>query len=248
MQDLHTHTYFSDGTCSVEEMVVSAIEKGLSCIGFTDHSYTDFDVSFCIPEEKLEEYRQAVAACKEKYGDKIQVLCGVEQDFFATYSAAGYDYAIGSVHYVKAQDAYIPVDNTAKHILEGTEKYFAGDIYGLLEKYFETVAEFANNPDITIVGHFDVVSKFNEPTPLFDTQNPRYIAAWKKAAQALIAAGKIFEINTGAMARGYRTAPYPAQDMIDFIREKGGKLCLGSDSHATGTVGYQFEKYAHLCK
>lgn len=248
MQDLHTHTYFSDGACSPEKMVVSAIEKGLSCIGFTDHSYTDFDLSFCIQKEQLEAYRQAVFACKEKYAGKIRVLYGVEQDYFATNSAADYDYAIGSVHYVKAQDAYIPVDNTAKHITDGAEKYFAGDIYALLEAYFETVADFAKNPDITIVGHFDVVSKFNEPAPLFDTQNPRYIAAWQKAADRLIAAGKVFEINTGAIARGYRTAPYPAQDMIDFIRSRGGKLCLGSDSHNADTIAYQFEKYAHLCK
>lgn len=248
MQDLHTHTYYSDGACSPEEMVVSAIEKGLSCIGFSDHSYTDFDGSFCIPEDKVEAYRQAVVACKEKYKDKIQVLCGMEQDFYASLPAIGYDYVIGVMHYVKAGEHYIPVDNTAQHIIDGTEKYFGGDIYALLEKYYEDVALLARDEAVDIVGHFDVVSKFNEPKPLFDIHNPRYVAAWQRAAEALIAAGKTFEINTGAMARGYRTTPYPHPEIINFILDRGGKLCLGSDSHHAETIAFRFENYAHLCK
>ena len=41
--DLHAHTNFCDGKNSPEEMVKSAIEKGLKKIGLVVHSYTDFD-------------------------------------------------------------------------------------------------------------------------------------------------------------------------------------------------------------
>ncbi|MEA3505949.1 MAG: PHP domain-containing protein [Elusimicrobiota bacterium] len=39
--DLHIHTTYSDGTCSPEEVVKIAKEKGLSAIAITDHDITD---------------------------------------------------------------------------------------------------------------------------------------------------------------------------------------------------------------
>ena len=37
MIDLHMHTYYSDGTCSVREILEEAEEKHLECISITDH-------------------------------------------------------------------------------------------------------------------------------------------------------------------------------------------------------------------
>ena len=39
--DLHTHTLFSDGSCTPEELVSYAKEKGLFAIALTDHDTTD---------------------------------------------------------------------------------------------------------------------------------------------------------------------------------------------------------------
>ena len=38
--DLHTHSNYSDGTCSTEELVTLAAEKGLAAIALTDHDTT----------------------------------------------------------------------------------------------------------------------------------------------------------------------------------------------------------------
>jgi histidinol-phosphatase (PHP family) len=51
----------------------------------------------------------------------------------------------------------------------------------------------------------------------------------------------VFEINTGAMAKGYRTSPYPAEDQIKYIQNKGGILVLSSDSHSTDTICHAFD-------
>ena len=80
MRDLHTHSYYSDGKASPEEMVLAAIEKGLAEIGISDHSYTFFDESYCVKKDKIAAYKKEIAALKEKYKGKISVLCGVEQD------------------------------------------------------------------------------------------------------------------------------------------------------------------------
>lgn len=35
--DLHVHSHYSDGTCSIEELIQQAKEKGLDCFALTDH-------------------------------------------------------------------------------------------------------------------------------------------------------------------------------------------------------------------
>ena len=44
--DLHTHSRFSDGTCSVEEILHKAEEMGLSAVALTDHNNVDGLESF----------------------------------------------------------------------------------------------------------------------------------------------------------------------------------------------------------
>ena len=94
-----------------------------------------------------------------------------------------------------------------------------------------------------IIGHFDLVSKFIEVDPAFDVKHPRYVKAWQQAADELLKTGKPFEMNTGAMSRGYRTEPYPAKDIRDYIRAHGGKLIMSSDAHAKENITYGFKEW-----
>ena len=229
--DLHVHSTFSDGKNTPEEMVLAAIEKGMECIGFSDHSYAVEDLDFCITEENIEVYRKTVAELKEKYKDQIRILCGIEQDLYADLPAEGYDYVIGSVHRVKVGDAYVCVDHTPKIFADGVKCYFGGDYYSLAEEYFRAVAQLADMDRIDIIGHFDLLTKFNEGGKFFDESHPRYVAAWKAAADRLLPKKIPFEINTGAISRGYRTQPYPAAPIREYIRANGGGFILSSDSH-----------------
>ena len=246
LSDFHVHTTFSDGKSTAEEVVIAATQKGMDTLGFSDHSFTPFDTSYCTPEEKLPLYRAEIARLKEKYADKIRILCGIEQDFYSVTGTSDYDYAIGSVHYIRAGDDYIPVDYTMQYLLDGAQKHFGGDIYALCEEYYRTVGQLAQRTDIAFVGHFDLITKFNEEMPMIDTNNARYVAAWQKAALQLIAAGLPFEVNMGAIAKGRRTTPYPAAPIADFIRARGGKFLLSSDSHKAENLCFEFDKWAQV--
>ena len=101
IRDLHTHTLYSDGRATPEEMILAAIEKGLGEIGISDHVYTFFDESYCMKKERTGEYLAEIAALREKYADKITVKCGIEYDAYSTEPTAPFDYAIGSAHYLK---------------------------------------------------------------------------------------------------------------------------------------------------
>ena len=238
-RDLHTHTCFSDGANTPEEMIQAAIDLGMSEIGISDHSYLSFDCDYTLQADRLDDYKTEILRLKEKYKDKIEVRLGIEQDYFSDFPAEGYEYVIGSVHYVKADGVCYAVDNTPE-IMEEAAAAFGGDYYALAESYFETVADVVNKTNCDIIGHFDLLSKFNEHYHLFDESDPRYIKAWQKAADRLIETGKPFEINTGAISRGYRTDAYPSKAMRAYIKARGGKFILSSDSHRKDTLMYAF--------
>lgn len=236
-RDLHMHTCFSDGNNTPEEMVVAAIAAGLDEVGISDHSYTSFDDSYCLGADKLAAYRAEIERLRETYRDKITVRCGIEQDYYSDAPAEGFDYVIGSVHYVKAGKDCIPVDLDADTVRAAVEKYYSGDVYAFAEEYYRTVGDVVRRTGATIVGHLDLITKFNEQTPVFDERHPRYVAAWKAAADSLLACGVPFEINFGAMSRGYRTSPYPSTEICDYLRANGAQFVLSSDSHSAEFVG-----------
>ena len=86
------------------------------------------------------------------------------------------------------------------------------------------------------MGHFDLIAKFNEGDKLFDTGHPRYVAAAMAALDRLAERDVICEINTGAMSRGYRSAPYPAPALLRAMRERNIPICVTGDSHSAAAL------------
>lgn len=238
LTDLHVHTTYCDGVNTPEEMVLSAIEKGMECLGFSAHSYTFFDESYCMT--KTYEYKREINRLKEKYKDKIKILCGTEQDFYSKEPTDDYDYVIGSVHYLKVNDKYIPIDESEEILKDAVKKYFDGDFYKMADEYYNTVANIKN---ADIIGHFDLITKFNEQNRIFNEKDERYVKSYKKALDILLKQDVLFEINTGAISRGYRTTPYPNPDILEYIRKNGGKTILSSDAHDKDGLMFGFEKY-----
>lgn len=245
-KDLHMHTAYCDGKDTPEDMVLSAVDKGLDTVGISSHSYTFFDESYCMQKEDIPRYIAELRYLRAKYFDRIHVLCGVEQDYYSDYPTDEFDYIIGSVHYIRVGDEYIPVDESVEILRAAVQKHFGGDVYALCELYFDTVSDVVEKTRCDIIGHFDLISKFIEREPLFDTEHPRYVKAWKAAADRLVTYDVPFEINTGAISRGYRTQPYPDEEMIAYIKAKGGRLILSSDAHSKENIAYIFEKYEVL--
>lgn len=239
LSDFHTHTTFSDGKNTAEEMVLHAIAMGLSAIGISDHASGDNDYS--MKKEDILSYRREVTRLKEKYQGQIEVLLGIELDADGIDTSAPYDYAIASVHHmtVAGKDYCIDLspDETRRMLTEG----FGGDFDSLAEAYFEKLTNYALSSGANIVGHFDLLTKFSEVGIPFDTESPRYKAAWQAALSAL-ADRMVFEINTGAISRGYRTSPYPAFPILQELYARGGKVVLSGDAHSAAAICGHFDK------
>ena len=248
LQDFHIHSAFCDGENSPEELVLSAIEKGLARIGICVHSPVAFDSGYFAEEEQFPVFQKELARLKDKYKDKIEVLCGIELDLFSDVDVSGFDYVIGSLHYVEADGEFFSVDDTYEKLEEGCRRHFGGDYLAVAERYYQTVAQVAEKTGCDIIGHFDIVAKFNAGNRLFDENDPRYAAAWKAAADRLIASGTPFEINTGGMSREYRSVPYPAPPILDYLALHGARFILSSDAHSADDIAADFEQFAQFCE
>ena len=237
----HTHSTYCDGNDSLEQMVLAAIDKGFDILGFSGHSYTFFDEEYCMTKENTARYQADIASLKEKYAGKIQLLSGIEQDMYSSEPTGCYDYVLGSAHYVKNGSRYLAVDNSRQQFMGQINELYGGDCYAFCEDYFAQISSLYERTGCHIIGHFDLVTKFNEGSALFDESHPRYREAAETAAKKLISAGVPFEINTGAVAKKLRTSPYPAPWLCDFITENGGRFILSSDCHSRMLLDFGFE-------
>ena len=246
--DFHVHTTFCDGKDSAEDMVLAAIKVGMKKLGFSGHSYTPFDEEPCMSPEGTQLYKQEISRLKAKYRGQIEILCGTECDYYSDIDTQDYDYLIGSVHYLKSGDTFRHVDNTPEMLQQAIDDSFGGDPYAMVEGYYSLVADVVRKTHADIIGHFDLVTKLNAGNRFFDEDNPRYIEAALSAADSLLKTGKPFEINTGAISKGYRDFPYPSLRILKYIAERGGSVILSSDSHRKETLMFDFPKYEELAR
>ena len=247
----HTHTNFCDGKNTAEEMTLAAIEKGFVSLGFSGHSPMYYDADWTMNKDNVTDYISDVKRVKELYKDKIDVLCGIELDAdFSDISLADFDYSIASVHQLHGEGKIYSIDLSPDELSEAVEVIFDGDWYKMSEYYFKTLAEFAVSGDYDVVGHFDLITKFNGQTPLFDEENATYKSQAIKAIDEIIdkKPNMLFEVNTGAMYRKGNPKPYPAEFMMKHINKRGGLITITSDSHCCESLDFAFEQMVDYCK
>ncbi|MBD5163045.1 MAG: histidinol-phosphatase [Oscillibacter sp.] len=248
-QNLHTHTIFGDGKHTPEEMALGAIRAGCRSLGFSEHSPMPPEADpdkWAMQAEREAEYRAEVLRLKKVYQDRLEIYLGLELDADSPMPREPYDYLIGSVHGIWKDGCCLPVDASPESFAKSVREHFSGDYYAFAAACFQREAELAGRVGRQIVGHFDSVTKFNEGGRFFDEDAPRYRNAALEALEALMEHDVIFEINTGAISRGYRTVPYPAPFLLRAIREKGGRICITSDTHHAETVACAFPQAAAL--
>ncbi len=102
--DLHMHTTWSDGTLSVKEMALQALQRRHEWIVITDHSRS-LGVANGLSIERLREQAHEVRQANEELAGKIRVLHGTEMDIKADGTLdypddvlAELDFVIASLH------------------------------------------------------------------------------------------------------------------------------------------------------
>lgn len=247
----HTHSSFCDGTNTPEEMVREALKKGFLHLGFSGHM--DPGVRMDFPS-----YDAEIRRLQECYADQIEILRGAEIDSITGPDCApNVEYRIGSTHFIPIPDSIlwqetcalseiqeggqngdqiIGMDGDPMKLREDCKTYYQGDFYALARDYYRFEADVVNRTRPTFIGHFDIVSRFNdlpweEGGHFLDETNPAYLVPAKDALEKLVSYQIPFELNLGAYNRGRKAEPYPRRELLGTLHELGGEILLSSDAH-----------------
>ena len=247
LADFHTHSTFDDGKSTLAEMAAAARALGLIRLGFSGHSYCPGQEDFCTPRDQVQAYLTAARALQRKYAGQMEIFVGMELDLYGE-RPEGLDYRIGSVHSLSQNGVLCSVDESPEASRRTVEEQFGGDWYRYTDAYFDLVAQLPEKTDCDWIGHFDLVSKFNQQDPCFDEESPRYLRRALEVLEYLAGRGVCLEINTGAVTRGYRAEPYPSRPLLRRWRELGGELVLNSDAHHVSHLCGRFQETEEMLK
>lgn len=254
--NFHTHTLFCDGKNTAEEMVIAAINKGFSVLGFSGHSMFPFGGKWHIAPKEFSLYIEEINRLKEKYAEKIKIFCGFECDYYPSltcpdkefYKELKPDFLIGSVHYIAKNKMHYAVDSFTDRVKRGLDIIYKGDGKQAVIDYFEAQKEMLNYGSFDILGHPDLIRKRNDELHFFDPEEKWYKDVLKDFAKAVKKADVIAEINTGGKARGCTKDFYPSDFLLELFYNQGIPICINSDAHNTELIDFGIEEAVNLAR
>lgn len=251
--DNHNHSEFSfDGKkTSVESSAMSAKDKGLGGICFSDHC--DFYVppmkaSFedLVPEYfNVTEQQAEIDRVQELCGNDFKILKGIEIGMYeecheqirVTLNDNDFDQIVASVHYIDQTDPYYGGFYDGKDWKQA---------YG---RYLETIyREMTWLQDFDIMAHYDYVARY-APYTQASILYRDFSDILDEMFRYLISEGKALEINTKSYQNYNGRTPRLDTELLLRYKDMGGEIIsLGSDSHDPIRTGDKFGHYAALLK
>ncbi len=247
-QNLHTHTCYCDGKNTPEEVIQAARKQGFDSIGFSGHSYTSYEGEYCMQPDQTIAYCEHIRRLQAEWGEEFPIFCGLEFDMYSDTPQEGYDYLIGSVHYIKKDGQIWGFDRSQQEVAELIHTVFGGDGMAYAVSYYETLAQLPEYGKFDIIGHPDIICKHSDAVEFFDETDPTYRHAVTEALEALRGKIPLFEVNTGAISRGYRKTPYPSPYLLDELKRLGFGAVVSSDCHDCRYLDQSFPDAFELLK
>ncbi len=236
--DYHIHTRYSDGRSSPEEYIFSAIDAGLSEIGFSDHLNLFKEAEDWIMNpanvplyiSHIEQLRTETNDIKIKTGLEVDFFEGRESEIREFLAQLPLDFIIGSVHY-----------QGDKTVDLGPEFYEGKNIDILYETYFDTVVAAVSSGMFDIIGHCDLIRIYGY-RPSTDLEH-----CYRKLAKEMHKQDVVFEVNTNGRNRPIADF-YPDRRYLHVFREEKVPVCVNSDAHMPARVGQYFEEAYELLR
>lgn len=247
LSNAHTHTTYCDGQSTAREQLDAARKLGFVSLGFSGHAMQGFDWQYCMSAEGQQAYLNEICRLRDEAAQSgIRVYAGLEQDALTpdvekAKNRSAFDYIIGSAHYFPEPlgDQWVAVDGSPELLKRYIDLHFDGDAIAMAQAYFSIHAAAVERDRPDFIGHFDLVRKSAARIGL-DTSDGAYRRAALDALARARKGCRVLEVNTGNIARGYDTAPYPADFLLDAWRELEGELTLTSDCHNAAMMDCAF--------
>lgn len=227
-------------------MLAAAKEKGLSLIGFSEHSPRPQGFNYTHEyreqlEKLLPTYVKDVNALKK---DKTcRVLLGIEMDWLAgqeefiqkACAANPYDYIIGSVHFIDHwgfDDGREAWENVSQEICE--ERYRA---------YFRAWKQMLSSGFFQIAAHPDLIKIYSVNQFAIWLQKPEATAIIRDCLETLRKNGMAMEISSAGLRKACAEI-YPHPAIMRIAAELELDVSMASDAHCANDVGADFDKLA----
>ncbi len=245
----HTHCGLDDGHGTMEEIVLSAISKGFTALGFSCHTPITPEDDWHMKRDDFPYYLGELKRLKDVYRDRIELYAGLELDYLeGTDELAGseyaedLDYTIASVHMMKHEKSgtYLSIDGPIEEFTTLLEDNFAGSIEDFVSHYFTLQKRMMRSHSFDILGHCDLMKKHNRDNRFFDASQAWYQKASRSLIQSAAEKQVRIEVNTGGIARGATKEVYPSPDMILLCGELSVPLMLNSDAHRADQLDFSF--------
>ena len=256
----HNHTNFSDGKCSLEEMVAQAKKIGFCEMGVSDHlivhknmeqspswdmlhsryASTVYrkDFKSCLPE--FQKHCEHIRQVSKKENFKLYV--GFEVDFF-TYDGwleefkeflaqLDYDYLVSGNHFMPSEDGETIINIDCIKGRTETVK----DLPEYIANHFDAMKKSAESGLYSFLAHIDYVRKLGD-----DISGPqKFVENKSEVLNALQKNDMGIEIST----KGLRKVNdfYPCSQILDEIAELGIKTVISDDAHNIDELGEDFDK------
>ena len=242
LPDYHMHTFLcKHASGGAAEYKKAAQAQGIPEICFADHcpNPDGYDPDIRMDMGRFPEYRKMVRAQQGK--ERPKVLFGIEADYYngcETFlsewlPAQGFDFILGSVHYIEDWG----FDNPAqRHVWDSV------DVASIWRKYFELIRRLVDSGLFDAVSHIDLPKKFGYRPSDKDLEE-----MVQPVLDRIAGAGMGMELNTSGLRRPVGEI-YGAGPILALACEREIPICFGSDAHNPEEVGSGFATALHLAR
>lgn len=245
----HTHSHWSDGKQSLDEMLDAATRLGVGELGVSDHwalHPAGTLMKWAMHPDALDQYVEQVLALKARSqvaGGPI-VRLGLEVDWYpaphehasvqrARLDRFPFDYIIGSVHEV---DGFM-IDGSPG----GWQPLSQEQVNRIHRRYWENMRTLGENAAglFDVVAHIDLAKKF----AFYPTCDLRKEIG--EALDAIAAASNkpVVELNTAGWHKPCRDG-YPALEILRECFRRGIDVTISADAHHPDNLLRDFDKAA----
>jgi histidinol-phosphatase (PHP family) len=242
----HSGEFCGHAKGDLQLVVQAAVDAGFTTYGLSEHA-PRFQVEHLYPEEKhlvpadlvtlFRRYVDTALELRAKHAGELELLIGFEtealpvDDWPAKMSelrrSAPFDYIVGSVHSIG--DTWVDLNpETTARAAEAS-----GGWEELRKTYFDRLALLVSTLRPEIVGHVDLIRRFEPPEFRFSESA---LAHAERVLEAARDCGAALEVNAAPVRRGFGPA-YPGPQVLSRACAMGVAVTLGDDSHGPDGVG-----------
>jgi histidinol-phosphatase (PHP family) len=222
---------------NAERYLAAAGDAGIAELGASEHIHR-FTQALEIwrhplweqnARDDIDAYCEFVRSTPLRLGIEMDFVPGAEDRTATLLDRCGFDYVIGSVHFVgerAVDDAEFDIWATGRSPDE------------IWRRYFEMIAEAARSGLFDFLAHLDLVKHWGRERPAPE-RDPRFY--YEPAVEAIAEADVAVEVSTAGLRKPVAEI-YPAPALAAMLVEAGIPFVVSSDAHNPGLVGHEYDR------